>query len=588
MTPEEIDSLPAATWARGMTALRRPRMSRAAVVGFDTEFDSRTGELLSVQLTHRGASVFHIVPPGERLWPELLDSLVAQLLPAAEHVELSAFWALAELQHMPVWLEGCGFREYAGSFEADFRVGRRRLSIYDVARWYAGHGLARAAETIGRRKLDWARDRVSRRDLSKPAFREYAVRDAELAEALLNELRDSWLSRGVDPLIYRTPAGAAAAAFRVTLAEDVVPPEPRARRVALSAVWGGRAEALARGGWPELCEVDLDSAYPTALCSLERLPDGPDWRCSTTIPRSALGGFVRATFRHPDDVRFPVLPSFVEGRLIFLVQGTTFATIDEARLARRLGARVSIQECWYYTDGRRELPDYMGDLIRRRGTAAGTERHVLKLQANAIIGKLAQRRHRVGLETLRRQSDELGIPLDVLALLNSDELELFGIREPETAAGTWWPEVNGLVTGRTRATLGDALNRAPAPVYCATDSIWTVGPWNPGPGWSVKRIGPGDVYRTRVARILPAHVVHHGWHSRKAAAAAMDGGSTRYTIRRPVRARESLRTGQPLGRFVEAARVGTLEWCHKRSLSDDGSTQPHRDADAFIRAIRAG
>lgn len=589
MDTDEIAKLGDNAYARTLTAIRKDRVARSVVAGFDTEYDSKTGELISVQLSHCGNTLFW---PTRELTPESLYDQVTRLLGTREKtIELASYFSLAELSHLPVWTQGIEYREYSGSFECTFKIGKAKLRVYDVARWYVGNPLSEAAKTVGLEKLKWKRSEVTPDDVSKPGFREYAVNDAIIAETLLNRLRDHWLESGIDILIYRTPAGASAAAFRRTLAADVVAPPTRARAVALAGVWGGRAEAFARGRFAQVYEYDLTSAYPMALSVLQRVPSTADWRCTTHIAECLnYNGYATGTFSYNRDCVVPTLPVFHAGSLLYPLAGKSTCTLSEWRLAITSGAEVDIAECWYYVDGSDELCLWMADILTRRKRSVGLMSYVLKLQANALVGKLAQRIHRASLETLRKYSEEEDIPLSLLASLSSEEHHLLGITEEANPGGAWWPEVNGLVTGAVRARIG-SLAIEHLPVYVATDSLWTRRALTRLPAdLTLKRSGPGEVWRTRVARImgcgpgatderpdLADHVVYHAWASRKAAWGAMFGGTRDYTVRRPIKPRESLRRNKKLGSWVEDERTGSLGWCGKRRLLPDGSSAPWKN-----------
>lgn len=597
MEAEDIARLGREAFARGLTRPKKDHKEKAcAVLGFDTEYHSRTHQLVSWQLAGESGSRF--VPAvgagATQLTPETLWSACSTEAGAVKDVVLVTYFSLAELQHLPVFERATGLREFArGSLDCTFALtGGRRVHVFDVARFFDRSGLREAARAFGLVKLEYDTTRVTLRSVRDPAFRKYAVNDAEITRAIFVALRAVYLKDGVDILRARTPASAAAGVFkRKYLREDQEAPDARVRGLALRCCWGGRAEAFARKSWPQLHEYDLESAYPSAACALGKMPRPSDWRpvLSLATLHRWIGGFLRVTFAFAPGERYPCLPVAAAGSLLYPLRGESFCTIAEVRLAQRMGARLELLDGFAYADGATDLADMMRDVRRERATAEGARRVALKLSMNSLIGKFIQHRTQPGPADIERLAKELGVTMTQFLGFSRAELEALGLESRFRIGGLWAPEYNGLVTGLVRAQISE-LARDTSAVYCATDAVWTAAPLAKlPPGLALKREGPGLVARTRLGAIWPQHVVHHAWSNRKAAEAALRnaGGPTLrpYTFRRPLHFAEALRRESPVGRWIEENRCGSLGWDGKRQLQPDGSSRPWPNL-ATYRAAR--
>ena len=567
--------------------LKTSHHSSATLLGFDTEYVSKTGSYLSTQLATAGAARIWDIDRHGRITVDRLARWIRELEPDATEVVLVSYFSLAELQFLPVKSESFGWREYGNSFDCSFFSNRYKMSIrvFDLARFFDRRGLASVAEAFGMKKLEWDTTRVRKSDLRSPKFREYAINDAILVYDIMSALREEFMGRGVDILCADTPARASSEVFRQEyVQEDLGNEHSRSRYAGMRAAWGGRAEAFHRGEFPTLYEYDLPSAYPTAAVQIGRFPTTRDWReiRSARGMSSFAGGFLHCNFAFPASELYPCIPTIMGGLMLYPLQGSEWITTYEVQFALECGAKIEILEGWGFRTGTTCLAEYMADIMRQRKKATGPRSVALKLLANSLIGKLAQRIYKVSADAIWKHHEETGESIESLMSLSMEDLQALGLPATISVGPCFMPEWNALITGYTRARLSRYV-RAVGAVYCATDSVWTTRKHKPMYGAKLKRSGAGAVYRSRLGYI-GEHYVHHAIHSAKAARRILTDpeGDMSYMIRRPLKLRESLARAEPVGTWVEESRVASLDWDGKRHLCEDGTTRPLRTAEEAI------
>lgn len=194
-------------------------------------------------------------------------------------------------------------------------------------------------------------------------------------------------------------------------------------------------------------DYDLQSAYPTAMALIGK----PKWQKLKVIQKKKQLKdiqfddlcFLHVKFKFPDTVRYPVLPvrSF-GGNLIFPLEGESYCTIAELRLAENLGVKYSL-EYGVFIPSKKEQPifkDFIQDCIEKRVEhKKGTfHNYFWKEVGNSTYGKTAQ-----GLR-MKRAYD-----------IRSDETKPI----PESKLTN--PFFSSFITGFTRATLGEMMNALP-------------------------------------------------------------------------------------------------------------------------------
>lgn len=468
MDARRITKLPRYTWKQ---TVKTPRIdlgrSRRAVFGFDTEYDSRTGELISVQLYRPGCEIFYPVPRRFRLTYSFLRGLISEYYSPF----LVAFFSLADISKLADWWDAKLSETGLGMLMAE----KGDLTIFDVGTYWSSDrtfSLRKLGKMIGREKLDWDRENVTRADLDAPGFRAYAMRDAEICYYAYDEfLRETiWRLFATDIVHYRSSPTVSSTIFRRRLKAPIVPPPPTIRSYALRSYWGGRAEIFRTGivnG--SIVEIDANSEYPRSAIALGALPDADAW-CIGGDWREYAGGFVYVLFSYPSSWRgFYALPVYgADGSLFWPKTGCTWCTLAELQTAVRHCPEMAVVVrgvVGYRSGTRRELADYLTDLLVSKDAATGADRYVYKLMANSIIGKLAQNK-RVTFDAEHiRKSNVIGLPPQYCPQT---------VRRERVEVGNCFiPEYASLILGKARAVLYDAMQRVTARrvLLCSTDSI---------------------------------------------------------------------------------------------------------------------
>ena len=564
--------------------------------GFDTEYDSETKKLVCWQLADKRGGVL-------LRKPLTLENIISET--GGGHILLIVYFSLAELQFLPVFEKGSKyFVSSRGTFDVSFQVGKHTIDVFDVARFFDGQSLAAAASSLGYKKLEYDRAHVSKKDLKNRKFIEYAKNDAIITYGIFDTLRREFNGEGVDIVKYKTPAGVSAASFRLHVQKPIEPPPEMVQRLALEACWGGRTECYYRGCVPSTVEYDIKSSYPTSAAELGTMPVG-GWKTtdsSRVIFNSDKMGFAKVEFTFPPHTRIPCLPVVYGGYQLFLLSGLSICTFDEIRQARAMGAKLNILQAAYAEEYTSDFVDYLKTRLVEREKAVGARKVALKLLCNSIIGKLAQCVHDINLEEARKLSKGLGLSLYEFFGLNPIEQEELGLRKKVALGPVFMPSWSALILGRARARLNEMLTHG-IPIYSATDAVWYSGICVDNKkltslGASAKAQGVGILLRTRLAGIFneagtPEHLARHSVASNAAAIELLNKFAAlperrkstpifvKYKINRPLKPRESLRIGLPLGKWITETRTASGHWDNKRRLLPSGETLPWADVGEF-------
>jgi len=571
------------------------------VVGFDTEYDSKTGELLSVQLWSGATGSYTPWPRGKRLTPADLIRMVKAVAGDAENYFVVSYFSLAELQFLRI-RDAFEVREYAnGSLDVTFADENCNMVIFDLARFFERRSLKDVAGFFGYEKKEWPTRKVTRADLSKPGFDVYALHDAKIAFLIFCDLREKFLSHGVDIAVYRTPAGASASVFRCKyVKEEIGCDSMGARKAALQGCWGGRAEAFFRGSKPNVVECDIRAAYPTSAIALKVFPSYGDWVSLSALSKmdKYKGGFATVAFNAKKD-RYPCLPVFVSDSLVYPTRGVSSCTFEELKVARERGYNLELLTGYGYRTGTSIVADYMRWTLLEREKATGAGSYLFKLLGNSLTGKFWQRTDKASIDEIMKAAEDNGIPFDELLAMRPEEQSAFGVQKTVSVGTVFMPEWAGLTTGYTRAMLARMISEGEA-IYAHTDSVWVpqsrlsrlhrldLG----GLEWSIKGEGNAVVVRTRFAELSGReyhHVPHHSVWNVKAAENAIskfkgEDFTFRYPIRRPLKLREASKRKIPVGTWVTEWRTGNTVWCGKRQVENDGTTHPWETADDFAQS----
>lgn len=608
MNPKKMKAGGNVLYSRSVHLLKRSGRASGYVVGFDTEYTSKGAELLSIQLWHKDKSLFKVWPKGKKLTPRWLYQECVKLVGKTDqHFVLVTFFSLAELQFLPVVTEGFRIREYGrGSLDVEFPIkgSRFRLKVFDLGRWFDGKSLAKAAISVGLKKLEFNTRNVTRSSLKSKAFREYALHDAYLCYEIMQRVRNRFIeTTEIDPLTVKTPASASAAAFRHLYVEDTMYCDVnRARYCSMRGGWGGRAEVFKRGKLKGIYhEYDLSSAYPNSGIALGEMPIQGSWKEAKSLRglNRMRGGFCEVSFQFPTTESYPCLPVFTKDAMIYPLRGRSWCTFEEVKQALTMGAEIKVIEAWGYNKGTTALRDYLQWTLEERKAAKGAGKIMFKLLGNAIIGKFAQQINKVPLEEYYRIAEEGDFLLDEMFELSTDELIALGAKSVVSVGPVFMPEWNGLITGYSRAALAEMVSSGNA-VYCHTDSAWCkTKPKCARLPFDIKTTGRVTIVRTRFAGIgkkLTAkevregrsHVAHHSVWNLVAGCQMLnkfDGETfTRtYPIKRPLKLRESIKRGETLGKWVQEWRKANTNWCGKRRLLKSGNTVPWPSVTEYLQ-----
>lgn len=173
--------------------------------------------------------------------------------------------------------------------------------------------------------------------------------------------------------------------------------------MSVESYYGGRNEAMFFGVTPEgdFRDWDLASAYVTALSALG-MPKWEETHRARSIDDFTLQiiGSAKVRFSFPEGTRFPCLPVWSMGNLVFPLQGESYATSFEIVLARNLGAKMELANDHSYiipmdfsirpfseiasrVSGKRKA-------LKVAGKKGSLEDMLVKLMGNGVYGKLAQ------------------------------------------------------------------------------------------------------------------------------------------------------------------------------------------------------
>lgn len=477
------------------------RTSNVNILGFDTEFNTETGELLSVQMA--------LIDDNDKLCStcriEGLEGYDAKsLLVDAEsfmrmcHVNLGdkivmiAHFATADIGHLANHFNQFKFRPIHSALHADMwdegelpdgegvrarRVGK--LKIIDLFAYYSTN-LARIGDMIGLPKLEIEVDKITdvkRHDIAK--FKEYACRDAEITVKAFCTLRDMlWEKFGVELLKCASISAVADNIFRTRYLRKPSSPIETSihaesykiksgysrrkvkglhyagsldqRHLAIQAYWGGRAENYVHGLIEgDFTLYDVASLYP-ACAILQPLP-----YCDTKWVKlhrkdiNAHEGFAEVTFSFPSETLYPCLPvhgSYYD-RLYFPLEGLSYCTLSEVREALRLGCKIEKFKGYGFNptsnEVQHDLKRYVTDFMRGKAESEGLTRETFKMLLNALIGKFAQR--------------------------HTDDDVIRGWKRTMKVGSSWSPEWACLITGKARAIMSQFINRGA--LMTVTDSV---------------------------------------------------------------------------------------------------------------------
>jgi len=312
-------------------------------------------------------------------------------------------------------------------------------------------------------------------------FEAYAKRDSEICTLLFEQIKKKWLPRKVDPHSRHTLPSLAIVSSTYDL---------NIRRYAMLSAFGAINQAYYRGhltkdNFGEMVDLDFEALYPNSAI-WQPLPN-----CKTrwgwapnikTIIKQNLQGYIHIKFKYPQDHFYTSLPTRITNllRLHFPLEGETWVTCEEAKVAHQQGAQIQVLNGRVFepTDNETEhmLKPFMQEIIEwKKNAQKGTlEYEEAKMLMNTLIGKFYQKSEPYPLDEIQEIS------------LQYDDQELFQriMRTREKAkfkkhceaGSTWCPEWFSLILGKARSIMAQII-----PHQCVTIStdggIFTLNGW---------------------------------------------------------------------------------------------------------------
>jgi hypothetical protein len=179
-----------------------------------------------------------------------------------------------------------------------------------------------------------------------------------------------------------------------------------------------------------------------------------------------LEGYVCVEFEFPEGTRYPCLPvhGALKDRLYFPLKGISYCTMVEIREALRLGCKIKKIKGYGFKPSDKEinhdLKAFMKEMLefKTQSPKGSLEHETYKLIANALIGKLAQRRAEDHLDYAQELYATYGVPLSK-----------FRFKGREKVGSTWAPEWASLILGKARALMSQFINEGA--LMTVTDSV---------------------------------------------------------------------------------------------------------------------
>ena len=375
MQKDDVRALRLGDFEHVVEPLKRDRFLKSVVdIGVDTEFTaedvSTDRELLSLQFSLGiGHSTVYYINKREGITShELLDYALKFLaengVEVPKHIFLISHFAIAELSKVSDFYDEYERFEAGRIIKARPRVAefnkaiswQRRFDDADVTLHIMdlyGHfkmSLEKVSASIGIAKLSieadglahsyWITHMKELQQRHRELYEAYAVRDAEIAVAMWQQLVARYFQLHVDPHFYGTYSSVTVAAFRrnnmkklpcQTVEEKVLTRQRmkdgswrehvakrlafngdfNARRLAALSYWGGNNQAFARGYFQhvDVTQWDFKSLYIIAGI-LQPLSNADTQYKSITLKdvRAGAEGFCEVEFEFPDGTMRPTLP----------------------------------------------------------------------------------------------------------------------------------------------------------------------------------------------------------------------------------------------------------------------------------------
>ncbi|MDI6715310.1 MAG: DNA polymerase [Thermodesulfovibrio sp.] len=250
----------------------------------------------------------------------------------------------------------------------------------------------------------------------------------------------------------------------------------------MKCYWGGRREAFFRGLINSPVEIwDVKQMYPT-MAKLPLPNKDTEWHFleGSENLQNIIGGigYVHCSFRFPETTEYPCLPVFDSrfSKLVFPLEGESWATTYELKLALKLGCEFRDVKAWvfYPTENERNHPlkqfmEYFTDL-KNQNPEGSMFYETSKLLMNALIGKFCQRDPEYSIETYQNVLASLGYDYTQFQEIMKHLEYRQKFKNPINVGSSWSPEWSSLILGSSRAIISEIMNVSKA-ITGHTDSV---------------------------------------------------------------------------------------------------------------------
>jgi len=627
-------------------------------LGFDSEYDDGEGLLCSMSFSafkQNGEIVkasFEIMKPHisrEEFASLVLGFLKEHGLGLPKNVFLISHFAQSEIKYIRDYFRAFKLRAYNRAlgwegefgeeivFKGGFQAKGFRIRVIDLYGYFP-MSLEEIGSAIGleKKRLDsyWIKHMAEFFRKHPEEAHEYAGRDSMIALKAWRWLYEEYMSKGIDPHHYSTLPSLAIADFRRNYMKHVacsyavkMESKPRKlkgkwvtrlfpryvydgsmdqRLMALRCYWGGNNQAFIRGYTKgEMAFYDIISLY-IASAILQPLPNEfTEWISPVNLSDiETLEGFGKVSFKFPEDCLYPCLPVMIEPfpKLVFPLQGETYATFVEMREALKMGCELEGLSGYGFKPSPNEidhdLKPFLKEMLAKKERAKkGSIDYALeKLKMVSTIGKFAQRTPHY--DITRIQEPILKGELSLEAIREHWSKREFRARYeyPSLTGSAWSPEWACLILGKARALMTSLI--AKGCILVSTDGGLWMGEADlrgetlraleeAGSGMRLEGyVDEALILRNRVYGAWlqgePIHLARHAIHLKKSRDPSQDewnlilreqiqGGKVlhhSYTRKRLTTIKDFMLKDMPLGSEEKKDLIINYSWDFKRKLQN--------------------
>ncbi|MEM2367013.1 MAG: DNA polymerase [Candidatus Bathyarchaeia archaeon] len=510
------------------------------ILALDTEFDSLglISLCFAYQSPMDGSiysRIYYSSKPTitiENLYGLIVDFCRAYDIALQPTIYLVCHFAQSELQHIPDLWRKLKIKVYQKSMFGEWEsegyecggqvsLGKTKIKIVDSYAHFLC-GLDKVAKSIGMEKVSleglenkpesyWKTNMRLLLEKHRDVFEHYAKQDSEILIRAFNERRKWFLENfNIDILRLSTLAQTSSQVFTARFLTEPVEPvkyewtsfnrqvkgewktgwrrtwvysgSRDKRYFAMKCYWGGRREAFFRGLINSPVEVwDVKSMYPT-MAKLPLPVKDTEWfylEGQDNLKSIVEGiGYVHCQFKFPEDTDYPCLSVFDSRfpKLVFPLEGETWATTYEIRLALKMGCKITNPRAWVFYPTSQEknhpLKAFMEYFykVKNQNSEGSMPYETAKLMMNALIGKFCQRDPEYSVETYQNVLASLGYDIGKFQEVMKSLENRQKFKNPINVGNCWSPEWSSLILGSSRAVISEIMATSQA-ITGHTDSV---------------------------------------------------------------------------------------------------------------------